>query len=80
MRLKDQSQMLHRLIRRIVETKPRVGVCRHYLDAGRGSHQTLHFSLLRCRKQPVNTCPAFERRAFPRTDKFAIRSRLLCTP
>lgn len=43
MRLKDQSQMLHRLIRRIVETKPRVGVCRHYLDAGRGSHQTLHF-------------------------------------
>ena len=37
------------------------------------------FSLLRCRKQPVNTCPAFERRAFPRTDKFAIRSRLLCT-
>ena len=43
MRLKDQSQVLHRLIRRIVETKPRVGVCRHYLDAGRGSQQTLHF-------------------------------------
>ena len=51
MRLKDQSQMLHRLIRRIVETKPRVGMCRHYLDAGRGSHQTA-FSLLRAVNNP----------------------------
>ena len=62
MGLEDQSQVLHRLIRRIVEAESAVGVRRDYrLNISTQIHRNRLYSE---KKQPVDTCPDFRATRF----------------